>query len=45
MALQGIGLERGIAHIAERFVAPEIRACFETTIRAGLRHAGLPERK
>ena len=43
--LQGSGFDRAIAHIAERFVAPEIRACFETTILAGLRHAGLLERK
>jgi tetratricopeptide (TPR) repeat protein len=45
MTLQRSGLERGIAHIAERFVAPEISACFEATILAGLCHAGLPERK
>ena len=44
MTLQGSGFERGIAHIAERFVAPEIRARFETTILAGLRRAGLPEK-
>jgi tetratricopeptide (TPR) repeat protein len=43
MRLQGSGFERGIAHIAERFVAPEIRARFETTVLAGLRHAGLSE--
>ena len=41
VALQGSGFERGIAHIAERFVAPEIRARFETTILVGLRRAGL----
>jgi TolB-like protein/cytochrome c-type biogenesis protein CcmH/NrfG len=41
MTLQGSGFERGIGHIAERFVAPEIRARFETTILAGLRLAGL----
>jgi TolB-like protein len=39
--LQGSGFERGIAHIAERFVAPEIRARFETIIIAGLRRVGL----
>ena len=43
IALQGGGFERGIAHIAERFVAPEIRARFETTILAGLRRAGVAE--
>jgi tetratricopeptide (TPR) repeat protein len=36
MALQGSGFERGISHIANRFVAPEIRARFETIILAGL---------
>jgi tetratricopeptide (TPR) repeat protein len=40
MTLQGSGFERGIAHIAERFVAPDIRERFETTIRAGLYRAG-----
>jgi hypothetical protein len=43
MTLQGSGFERGIAHIAERFVDPEIVARFETTILAGLHRAGLPE--
>jgi adenylate cyclase len=42
--LQGGQFERGIAHIAERFVAPETRALFEKTIRAGLHRASLPER-
>ena len=42
MALQGSGFERGIAHIAERFLTPEIRARFEATILAGIRRAGLP---
>jgi TolB-like protein/class 3 adenylate cyclase/Tfp pilus assembly protein PilF len=41
--LQESGLARGIAHIAERFASPEIRARFETTIIAGLHRAGLPE--
>jgi tetratricopeptide (TPR) repeat protein len=41
--LQESGLARGIAHIAERFASPEIRARFETTITAGLHRAGLPE--
>jgi tetratricopeptide (TPR) repeat protein len=40
IALQGTGFERGIAHIANRFVAPEIRARFEKTILAGLYRAG-----
>ena len=44
MALQGSGFERGIGHIAERFLAPEIRARFEATILAGIRRAGLPEK-
>ena len=35
--LQGTGFERGIAHIAERFAAPEIRARFEAIIHAPLR--------
>jgi hypothetical protein len=39
--LQGSGFDRGIAHIAERFAAPETRERFETTILAGLRRAGL----
>ena len=42
MALQGSGFERGIAHIEERFLTPEIRARFEATILAGIRRAGLP---
>ena len=37
MALQGSGFERGIAHIADRFSAPEIRARFDATILAGIR--------
>jgi TolB-like protein len=41
--LQGTGFERGIAHIAERFGAPEIRARFETIIHAPLREAATPE--
>jgi TolB-like protein/cytochrome c-type biogenesis protein CcmH/NrfG len=43
MTLQGSGFERGVAHIAERFVASEIRERFETIIRAGLRRAGIPD--
>jgi hypothetical protein len=43
MRLQGSGFKRGIAHIAERFVAPEIRMRFDATIRDGLHRAGLPE--
>jgi TolB-like protein/class 3 adenylate cyclase/cytochrome c-type biogenesis protein CcmH/NrfG len=39
--LHGTRLEQGIAHIAQRFVAPEIRERFATTILAGLRRAGL----
>jgi TolB-like protein/Flp pilus assembly protein TadD len=39
--LHGTRLGQGIAHIAERFVAPEIRERFATTILAGLRRAGL----
>jgi TolB-like protein/class 3 adenylate cyclase len=42
-ALQGTGFERGVAHIADRFVGPESRSRFETVIRAGLRKAGFPE--
>ena len=42
-ALQGTGFGRGLAHIAERFVAPEIRAQFDTMVLGGLRRAGLPE--
>ena len=41
--LQGAGFERGVAHIAARFVAPEIRRRFDMTILAGLRRAGLPD--
>ena len=37
MALQGSGFERGIAHIADRFSAPDIRARFDATILAGIR--------
>jgi adenylate cyclase len=44
VTLQGSGFERGIAHIAERFVAPDIRARFETTILAGLFRAGYEKR-
>jgi adenylate cyclase len=40
MTLQGTGFERGITHIADRFVAPDIRARFEKTILAGLSCAG-----
>src|SRR6266851_2949514 len=43
--LQGAGLERSIAHIAERFVAPEVRTRFDAIIRSGLRKAGMPEEK
>jgi TolB-like protein/Flp pilus assembly protein TadD len=39
--LQGSGFDRGVAHIAERFVDPGIREHFEATILAGLRRAGL----
>jgi TolB-like protein/class 3 adenylate cyclase/Flp pilus assembly protein TadD len=41
--LWGSHFEQSIAHIAERFVAPEIRARFEKTILAGLHRASLPE--
>ena len=40
--LQGSRFDEGVAHIAGRFVAPEIRARFEATILAGLRSAGAP---
>jgi len=41
--LQAPGFEAAIAHIAERFTAPESRAKFDTTIYTGLRLAGMPE--
>ncbi len=41
-SLQGSRFDQGIAHIAERFVVPETRERFETTIRAGLRLADMP---
>ena len=41
--LQTPDFEAAIAHIAERFTAPESRAKFDTTIYAGLRLAGFPE--
>ena len=41
--LQAPGFEAAIAHIAERFAAPESRAKFDTTIYAGLRLAGFHE--
>src|SRR5690242_9245247 len=41
--LQGSGFKRGIAHIAEGFVAPEVRMRFDATIRNGLHRAGLPK--
>jgi len=41
--LQTPDFEAAIAHIAERFTAPESRAKFDATIYAGLRLAGFPE--
>jgi TolB-like protein/Tfp pilus assembly protein PilF len=41
--IQVPNFEAAIAHIAERFTAPESRAKFDTTIYAGLRLAGFPE--
>jgi adenylate cyclase len=41
--LQGTDFERSLAHMADRFAAPDIRARFESNIRAGLRKAGWQE--